>query len=307
VPRFLTTAVALAAGVGLGACGSSISTSTSATTSSPAPSSPATKVSGPVDVAYAASLEQVMNATLAPAFEKATGATFTGYPAGSTALVSAIKGRTRTEDVFVSAAPSANDALTGAPHGDWVSWYASLAAAPLVLGYNPSSTFADALRSKPWYQVVSQPGFHLGRTDPQVDPKGKLSVQALDQAASALGEPSLAAKATSTAGVFPEETLVGRLQSGNLDAGFLYANEARAANIPTVSLAPVDLSAQYTVTVLNRAANEQAAEAFVAYLYSPAGRTILRNAGLNLPAGPAVTGPPTAVPAPLHKPLGLKG
>jgi molybdate/tungstate transport system substrate-binding protein len=283
--------------LGLAACGSS----------STATTSPTTKVSGPVDVAYAASLQQLMNGTLAPAFEKATGATFTGYPAGSTALASAIKGKTRTEDVFLSAAPSANEPLRGVANGDWVSWYASLATAPLVLGYNPSSKFAAALKSKPWYQVVSEPGFQLGRTDPVLDPKGKLSVQALDQAASTQGEPSLAAMATSTAGVFPEETLVGRLQSGDLDAGFFYSNEAKAANIPTVPLAPVNLSAKYTVTVLNRAPDEPAAEAFVAYLYSPAGQTILRNAGLILPATPAVTGPPTAVPAPLHKPLGLTG
>ncbi len=280
--------------LGLAGCGSS-SSSTSI------------KASGPVAVAYAASLEKLVNATLAPAFDKATGATFTGYPAGSTALASAIKGKTRAEDVFLSASPSANDTLMGPPNGDWVSWYSSLATAAVVLGYNPKSKFAADLRSKPWYQVVTEPGFLLGRTDSKLDPKGKLSVQALNQAATLQSQPALASLARSTAGVFPEEALVGRLQSGNLDAGFFYVNEAKAATIPTVSLAPVDLAAQYTVTVLNRARDQRAAEAFVAYLYSASGKKVLRDAGLTLPAAPKVTGPTTAVPSSLRQPLGVKG
>ncbi len=278
--------------LGLAACGSS--------------SSPSTKASGPVDVAYAGSLEKLVNSTLAPAFAKASGATFTGYPAGSTALASAIKGKTRTEDVFLSASPSTNDTLTGPANGDYVSWYSSLATAPLVLGYNPKSKFAADLKSKPWYQVVAEPDFLLGSTDPKLDPKGKLAAQALQQAATSQSQPALASRG-STVKVFPEETLVGRLQSGNLDAGFFYANEAKAAGIPTVSLAPVDLAAKYTVTVLNRAPDQKAAEAFVAYLYSAAGQKILRDAGLTLPTAPKVTGTTAAVPASLHKALGVKG
>lgn len=296
-PLTLPAAVGAVVGIlGLAACGSS-----SSSTSSSA------KVSGPVDVAYAGSFEKLVNSTLAPAFEKATGATFTGYPAGSTALASAIKGKTKVEDVFLSASLSANETLTGPANGDWVSWYSSLATAPLVLGYNPKSKFAADLKSKPWYQVVTEPGFLLGRTDPTLDPKGKLSVQALDQAATSQSQPALASLATSTTGVFPEETLVGRLQSGNLDAGFFYVNEAKAATIPTVSLTPVDLSAKYTVTVLNRAPDQKGAEAFVAYLYSAAGQKILRDAGLTLPAAPKVTGTTAAVPASLRQALGVKG
>lgn len=279
--------------LGLAACGSS-SSSTSI------------KASGPVAVAYAGSLQKLVNSTLGPAFEKATGAKFTGYPAGSTALASAIKGKTRAEDVFLSASPAANVTLTGPANGDWVSWYSSLATAPLVLGYNPKSKFAADLKSKSWYQVVSEPGFLLGRTDPKLDPKGKLSVQALDQVATSQSQPALASLAKSTAGVFPEETLVGRLQSRNLDAGFFYVNEAKAANIPTVSLAPVNLAAKYTVTVLNRAPDQKAAEAFVAYLYSAAGQKILRDAGLTLPPAAKVTGSTAAVPASLRQPLGVK-
>ena len=43
---------------------------------------------------------------------------------------------------------------------------------------------------------------------------------------------------------------MGRLQSGQLDAGFFYSAEAATAHIPTVSLKPVFKYALYTVTIL---------------------------------------------------------
>jgi len=115
-----------------------------------------------------------------------------------------------------------------------VSWYVKFATSPLVLGYNPKSTFAADLKTQPWYKVVTKPGFLLGRTDPALDPKGVLAVQAVNATAKNEKDPSLTSVLSSTATVFPEETLVGRLQSGQLDAGFFYAAEAKAAGIPTV-------------------------------------------------------------------------
>ncbi len=295
-------AVVAVAGLMAG-CGSSAKKASPATTNPSA----TLKASGPVDVLYAASLQDLMNKTIAPAFQTASGATFSGFPAGSTELASQIKGKVRAADVFLSAAPDANTTLQGAANGDWVSWYSSLARAPLVLGYNPNSHFAADLKSKPWYQVIDEPGFRVGRTDPANDPKGKLTVQAIQQAESTQHASGLAAVLSSSSNVFPEESLVGELQSGQLDAGFFYANEAKAAGIPTVSLAPVNLSAHYTVTVVNRAPHQQAAVAFVSYLYSPAGQTILRNAGLTLASPPVVTGPTSAVPAALQPALGIGG
>ena len=44
--------------------------------------------------------------------------------------------------MFVSASPAVNATLEGAANGNWVSWYATFATTPLVLGYNPTSKFA---------------------------------------------------------------------------------------------------------------------------------------------------------------------
>jgi molybdate/tungstate transport system substrate-binding protein len=90
--------------------------------------------------------------------------------------------------------------------------------------------------------------------------------------------------------VFPETSLVGELQAGQLDAGFFYGVEAAAAHLATVPLRGTDLSAHYTVTVLNRAPHAGAARAFVAFLLGPSGRSILRRNGLVPTVPPTLSG-----------------
>ena len=142
-----------------------------------------TQDSGPVNVLYAGSLVETMEQVIGPRFEPATGYTFTGFSAGSDALATQIKDGVHEGDVFVSASPAVNQELEGTANGNWVSWYITFATAPLVIGYYPNSQFAHDLRTKPWPDVAIEPGFLLGRTDPATDPKGKLAVTALQQAA----------------------------------------------------------------------------------------------------------------------------
>jgi molybdate/tungstate transport system substrate-binding protein len=257
---------------------------------------------GPVDVLYAGSLTSLMESRVGPAFETASGDSFSGYAAGSDALVSEIKAGVRPADVFLSASPTPNRDLQGPANGSHESWYATFATAPLVLGYNPQSRFAAMLRSDPWYDVVTQPGIRVGRTDPALDPKGALTVQAIQKASATLDRPNLSA-ALSTWPVFPEETLVGRLEAGQLDAGFFYSFEAAAQGMPTLALTPVHLGATFTITVLNRAPHPQEAAAFVAFLLGPRGRALLEKAGLSLSA-PSLSGASRSVPTALRPLLG---
>lgn len=243
---------------------------------------------GSVSVLYAGSLQALMNSHIGPAFQRATGYTFNGYPAGSKDLASEIKGKVRVGDVFISAAPAVNQTLKGSSNGNWVSWYAPFATTELVLGYNRSSSYARALRSEPWYRVISRPGFRLGFTDPKLDPKGVLTVAALEKAADAYHVPALRRIAREQSNLFPEQDLVGRLQAGQLDAGFFYTVEASAARIPTVPLSSIHEHATYTITVLNRAPNSTGAEAFVKFLLGSRGQSLLRAAGLTVQTPKAV-------------------
>jgi molybdate/tungstate transport system substrate-binding protein len=257
--------------------------------------------SGPVDVLYAGSLVDLMQQQLGPAFHAATGYTVDGVSAGSQELAAEIKGKTQRADVFVSASPKVDAGLVGAANGDWVSWYATFASSPLVLGYNPHSRFAHELRTEPWWKVVTAKGFLLGWTDPATDPKGVLAVEAMKKAAGAHHSTALETLAASTSTEFPEQTLVGRLQAGQLDAGFFYDVEAKAAGLPTVALSGVGLSGEYTVTVVNAAPDGAAAEAFVAFLLGHPGRSILAKNGLTVPRRVPVTGDTKAVPSSLER------
>ena len=262
----------VAAAVSVGFCG--------ANTLGPASASASPSPSGPVDVLSAGSLQDLLQQQVGPAFQQATGYTLNDTSMGSDAIASGIKGGTLQGDVFISASPVVNKALEGSANGNWVSWYASFGSSPLVLGYNPSSKFAADLRTKPWYDVIDEPGFLIGRTDPATDPKGVLAVTALEQAAKKHHISALKAITSATSNVYPETSLVGQLQAGQLDAGFFYGVEAAAADIKTVPLSGTNLAGVYTMTVLNRAPHEAAARAFVAFLLGKAGQRILENNGI---------------------------
>lgn len=287
----ITRRAALALGltsIALGACGRPASTR------------------GTVKVLYAASLTALMETHFGPTFTRATGFGFEGYAAGSTELANEIAGGVRAADVFVSASPKADDKLRALPAGRGrVAWYAQVAHSPLVVGYNAKSRFATPLRAGPWYQVVLQPGFRLGRTDPTLDPKGTLVVQLAQAEEQALGQTGLADRLLAAGQIFPEQDLVGRLQAGQLDAGFFYQSEAVTVQIPFVAPEPsIDPSAQYTLALPQGGPNPAGAVAFSRFLLGSQGQSLLRAGGLLV--GPiTIHGDKTAIPAALHAPLGV--
>jgi molybdate/tungstate transport system substrate-binding protein len=258
---------------------------------------------GTVGVLYAGSLVDYMENDLGPAFHTASGYGYEGFGGGSTEVANQIRGGVREGDVFVSASAKADHSLEGAAGGNWVSWYSTFAATPLMLGYDPHSSFGKQLaHGKPWYKVITEPGILVGRTDPKLDPKGVLTVESVANAASKLHSPKLAA-ALDTFPVYPETALVGRLQSGQLDAGFFYAVEASSSHFPTVKLTPAYKYALYTVTILSHAANPAGAAALVRYLLNSARKSTLKRNGL-APQKPSFSGNAAAVPAGLRGVVG---
>ena len=256
-----------------------------------------TAQAGNVSVLSAGSLQDLMQKAIIPGFHSSTGSTEVDFSAGSSVLAADIKGKIKEADVFVSASKTADESLMGAANGNWVSWYATFASSKLVLGYNTRSTFAADLKTRPWYDVVTEKGFRLGLTPPATDPKGVLAVEALETTATAKKLPALKTLATDPKNQFPETTLVAELESGQLDAGFFYLAEANSADLPTVPLTGVDLEAKYTISVLNGAPNPTGAAAFVAYLLGPDGRAAMSRYGFVLASPITVTG--TGVPAAL--------
>jgi molybdate/tungstate transport system substrate-binding protein len=155
-------------------------------------------------------------------------------------------------------------------------------------------------KNKPWYQVLLEPGIRIGRTDPKLDPKGALTLTLMNAAQTFYKSPDLSQKVLGApdnpAQVLPEETLVGRLQSGQLDIGFFYSTETADAGIPAVEL-PAEIAPQavYTVTILRGAPNAEGADRFVAFLLGSGGQKVMKEHGLDS-RKPELTGTADAVP-----------
>jgi molybdate/tungstate transport system substrate-binding protein len=253
--------------VGLAAagCGSSSPSSTSSS-----------KHSGNVDVLSAGSLDTLMTKSVGPAFHKATGYTMVDTSGGSGTLAADIKNKIDVADVFVSASPTVTQGLEGASNGDWVKWYANFAASPEVLGYYPKSKFAHDLQTMPWYDVITKPGFRLGRTNPTQDPGGVLAAEALNETATAKNLPALKTLATETSDEYVEDTEEADIQNGQLDASFMYEADAISQGSPFVPLTGVNLAGDYTITIVSKAPHLAAAEAFIKFLLGPTGQSELK-------------------------------
>jgi molybdate/tungstate transport system substrate-binding protein len=287
-------------GLAAAGCSSSSSSSTSSTSS---PSSSATaKATGDVYVFSAGSLDTVLTKTVAPAFHAATGYTLVDTSHGSGTLAADIKNKVAVADVFISASPSDDTILMGSTNGNWVSWYAAFATSPEVLGYYPKSKFAHDLQTMPWYKVIVLPGFRLGRTNPSQDPGGVLAVKALDETATAQNLPALKTLATETSDEYAEDPEEADIQTGQLDAAFMYEADANSQGSPFVKLTGTNFAGNYTITLVNNAPHQAAAEAFIKFLLGPTGQAEMKADQFNIVSPPTVTG--SGVPSALTSLLG---
>ncbi len=285
---------------------------------------------GTADVAYAGSLQLLDDKTVGPAFEQATGFSYEGRGGGSVGLSNEISAGEITPNVFESVGAAPIQSLMP----QRTSWYVQFAASPIVVAYNPKTRFAGQLAAiakgqKPitaLFSLMAQPGFLLGRTNPQTDPQGQAFYEMVELAQSELHLP--AGTATHVLGqidnpsqVFAETALESRLQAGQLDAASAFLPQAIQLHLPYIVLpagmnfGDPALAARYATASLTLGKGDvvhgvplvldittigsqdaQAADSFVAYALSKAGRHALREAGYTL-LQPTVFGNRNAVPA----------
>ena len=297
------------------------------------------RAGGAVDVVYAASLTAVMRDGLEPAYRRAEGREVRGVPRGSSAGALQVRDGILRADAYVTADPATLEMLGDRDPG----WAVVFARGELVLGYAGESRFAAALDSAAaaagdgttdrrvegvaWHEVVRRPGFRLGRTDPGLDPKGYRALWLFRLSEAHYGVPGLARELRRTSGVYPEEHLAARVETGQLDAGIFYRSEARAHGLRSVPLPPeVNLGdpdragryremtyrtpagerirgapVAYAATVPADAGDPPAGAGFVAFLLSPAGREALRSRGYR-PAS-RVLGDEASLPAAVRRTL----
>src|SRR5580704_8539198 len=251
-----------------------------------------------VSVLYAGSLVTPMEGPIKAALAQ-QGIDFQGQGAGSKMLANLIAASAKKPDIFISVDPKL---VTGL--GPKVARATTFASTSLGIGWSDKSKYASLFASvaagkTPIVTALSTPGLAIGRTDPQLDPKGVYTLQGMTLLAGADGEKRILGAPENDAQIFPEEDLLARIDTGQADVGFFYRTEAVARGLHFVALpgaASMSDKITYTLAVMKAAPHPEQARAFAAFLLTGQGKTILQAAGIEyLPA------PQTIVPAtPAH-------
>ncbi len=108
-------------------------------------------------------------------------------------------------------------------------WHVTFAGNALVLVYNPHTEGGrriDAAAEDAWFEPILEGAVRLGRTDPGVDPLGYRTLMAADLASRYYGRPALRGAIVDHGQIYPETAVLSRLETGTIDAAFLYRNMA---------------------------------------------------------------------------------
>jgi molybdate/tungstate transport system substrate-binding protein len=253
-----------------------------------------------LEVAYAGSMGAVMEGPVRAAMA-AQGLELRGRAQGATALARLIAAGSLRPDVFLSATAEPLRIVAAAGK---VARSTPFAHTGMVIAYAPGSRFAAEWKQRPWWQVMQQPGFRLGRSDPRTDPQGRNFIFVCRLAEQFYHQPGLARRllgeVLNPAQIFTEASIEARVETGQLDAAPAYRFQPAplhlefvelpgAINLSTPPAFPVELTLgeatwrpeplDFYAAVLKGAPHPAAARRFAAWIEAPAGQKILKDAG----------------------------
>ena len=217
----------------------------------------------------------------------------------------------RSCDVFGAADYKVVENLMMPHHADYNIRFATN---ELSLVYTDKSTYRDRINSENWPEILLRDDVMFGRADPNRDPCGYRTVMVFQLAEKHFDQPGLAKKLSDKHGdkyIRPKETdLLALLESGEIDYLFIYRSVGEQHGLDILRLSDeVNLKSQkfedlyntarikvtgrkpgefiersgsaivYSVTIPRNAENREAAEAYVSFLLSPAGRKIIEKNG----------------------------
>ena len=260
-----------------------------------------------LNVAYAGSMGSLMEGPLKKAVAQSLHLDLHGHAQGANALAQLIVGGSLSPDVFFSVTPGpmltvlkAGKAATAKP----------IASTEMVIAYSPLSKFAPKLEAAArgeanWWEVLAEPGFRFGRSDPATDPQGRNIIFVMMLAAEKYRQPDLVARILGPTNnpqqISLEASVQARLQSGQLDAASSYKIQPGPFHLPYIPLArEINLSGTavhaehpqisltlngktyvpeplvYYAAVLKNAPNAKAAKAFFDWLTGSQAQEIFR-------------------------------
>lgn len=262
--RFATAVLATAlVAVGLGGCGSGDDGSSSAGS----PSSASPSLSGSITVFAAASLTESFT-TLGQQFETANpGVKVTLSFAASSALAMQITSGAPA-DVFASASTKNMDQVVSAGDASDPKVFATNVMEIAVPSANPGKvTGVDSLASSSVKTALCQPQVPCGVVAQQVFTNAKITVKPVTL------EPDV-------------KSVLSKVQMNEVDAGMVYITDVKAAGdkVKGVEIpADINASTDYPIAALSTSSNAAVAAAFVDYVLSPAGESVLTAAGFQQP------------------------
>jgi molybdate/tungstate transport system substrate-binding protein len=246
------------------------------------------RTSGVVTVLYAGSLVTQMVGPVKDAL-RAKGIDFQGQPGGSKALANLIASGIKAPDVFISVNPMLIKAL-----GPRVTSATTFAGTSLGIAWSDKSKYAAlfgrvASGQASITDALSTPGLRIGRTDPNLDPKGSYTIEGMKLLLGDAREQTILGDDANSTQVFPEEDLLTRIDLGEADVGFFYRTEAIARGLHFVALpgkASLNDKITYTLAVMKNAPHPEQAKAFAAFILTGEGKAILEKAGIEYLASP---------------------
>ena len=255
------TTLAAAATVTLTACSSSTPAASTTAPGSPAP------VSGTVTVLAAASLQDSFT-TLGKQFQAAHPGTQVKLSFGASSALAQQINQGAPADVFASAAPTNMKQVTDAGGASAPKNFVKNVMEIAVPPSNPAKVggLAD----------LARPGVKVALCQPQV-PCGAVAAQVFKNAQVTVTPVTLEQDVKST---------LTKVQLNEADAGVVYTTDVRAAGAKVTGIpipADVNASTEYPIAALSKAPNSAGAQAFVDYVLSPAGQTVLTAAGFEKP------------------------
>lgn len=285
-------------------------------------------MSTPITILHAGAATALVREHLAPALLQVYEITLESHPGHSVALAQAIRAGHLRGDIYLSADAQANQILLEPAPSQQIRWFVTFARNAIVLAYSPNSRFlADFEQARqgtrPWYEVLLQPGMQFRRNNPNHDPLGYYTLLVCALASTYYQIPDLVQRllGEATNPVQVQEAHLADLERGDIDALFLYASTAiqralpfltlpEEINLSRPALAATYATAQYTTdaghtfhgqpisfsaAVLNQTTNKQAALQVMAFLLSEAGQHLVRDAHF-LPGSALAGGDATTIP-----------
>lgn len=186
----------------------------------------------PVRVLAAGSLQRALDEGLRAAVD----VPITVEAHGSVTAARLVASERRDPDIVALADTALFESLLDAP------WYATIATNALVVAHGERGEPHPIAAADRWFEPIVAGDVALGRTDPALDPLGYRTVFAFDLGETFYERPGLKEALLAASSIYPETSLVSRLEAGAVDAAVVYRSMATERGYPAVELpAAIDL------------------------------------------------------------------